>query len=411
MKQNKKIMLFISIVVMILVISTGFCIDYYVDVNGGNNANSGLDWDNAYSTIGHAASVTIPGDHIRINHGRYREQITAPPSGTQTNPILYEGIGNVEIDGENIRNHGFHISARHWLTIKNITVKFTRSHAIYIDGDGIVIENCAISDSGHTDSTWSVLKTSNGDDCIVRQCRFINNDHGLYLDRGARNVFDRNTIVSTQNTALRYNNDGNSTRENKVINNLTVNNNGIGIQLDSYNLTTDVVAKNNSFQNSPNWRLNGGDADDFTDNLNLDPQFIGETQFLNPSSPMIEAGYLNQGGSQIPSVGALGIGHISSQTQNSWTGWIDQNGNPVSTSLLVGVDNEGNIQLKNGVSEAALLSPVVNPSGQASLQAIRIDAVQAQFLPSGEKQVIDSDNTSPTPEIRYRVSNTQFTQT
>jgi len=54
--------------------------DYFVKTpaNGGNNANSGLDWANAKATIGAAMETVNGDDNIKVAAGTYNEKIVFP---------------------------------------------------------------------------------------------------------------------------------------------------------------------------------------------------------------------------------------------------------------------------------------------------------------------------------------------
>jgi hypothetical protein len=54
--------------------------DYFVKTpaNGGNNANSGLDWANTKATIGAAMEMVNGDDNIKVAAGTYNEKIIFP---------------------------------------------------------------------------------------------------------------------------------------------------------------------------------------------------------------------------------------------------------------------------------------------------------------------------------------------
>jgi hypothetical protein len=57
-----------------------FAIDYYVktSANGGNNAYSGFDWNNAKATIGAAMALMNGDDNVYVAMGIYNEKVTFP---------------------------------------------------------------------------------------------------------------------------------------------------------------------------------------------------------------------------------------------------------------------------------------------------------------------------------------------
>ncbi len=64
-------------------------IEYYVDANNGNDANSGLSPSKAFKTIQKAANVVSSGALVHILPGVYRESIRPSSSGTSNAPITY----------------------------------------------------------------------------------------------------------------------------------------------------------------------------------------------------------------------------------------------------------------------------------------------------------------------------------
>jgi len=60
--------------------SVALAADYYVKTpaNGGNDANTGLDWNNAKATIGAAMSLVSGTANVHVAAGTYNEKITFP---------------------------------------------------------------------------------------------------------------------------------------------------------------------------------------------------------------------------------------------------------------------------------------------------------------------------------------------
>ena len=415
--QKTKWILVLGFLISVLSIPIFSCpvlaVDYYVDVHtGDDDANAGTSWSTPFKTINQAKSISQPGDHIRVNHGVYKEEITGLVPGTENAPIIYEGVGNVVIDGEGLRNYGFHSNPCHYVTIKNFHITRTRSWAIFIPNSvNVTIDNCRITNCGYLSADWAVYFDSNKY-LIFTHNVLDGNYHGFYLNRGENCKIDKNTIANTSpGVGLGYYGDNADSRRNIITNNLVCNSADIGIILNYFNDNSDQVFKNNAWNNNSNWRVNGSLLDTWGDNLNIDPLFVSGTWFLSPDSPMIAAGTLDTVIGRRKTIGALAVGEVSSGTIDSWSGWVDENGSSVSVSSLVELDADGNIWLKTGVNEAALYGPVIYSEKEAHLRGIRIDALEALIMPPGEKQRIDQDNSSVTPEIRYRYSDTGFSQT
>ena len=423
--QKTKWILFLGFLISVLSIPIFSCpvlaTDYYVDVNTGDDTYAGTSWSAPFKTINQAKSISQPGDHIRVNHGVYKEEIGGLVSGTEGAPIIYEGIGNVVIDGEGIRSYGFNLynsDRRYYITIKNFHITRTRNSAIRTRGcSHITIDNCRITNCGHLDKNWAVMfdwvSANYYYPAFITFTNNVldNNYHGLFLRCGPRCKIDKNTIVNTLGMGLQYYNDGNNARGNIITNNLICDSTDFGLVLDNFTSGSDQVLKNNVWNNGSNWRVSGVTSETWGDNLNIDPLFVSGTWFLSPDSPMITVGTVDESVGRYKTIGALAVGEISSGTIDSWSGWVDENGSSVSVSSLVELDANGNIQPKIGVTQAGLYSPVLSCPDAAHLRAIRIDALQALGVSAGEKQLIDADNTTITPEIRYRYSNTGFSQT
>ncbi|MDP6449174.1 MAG: right-handed parallel beta-helix repeat-containing protein [Lentisphaeria bacterium] len=394
--------------------------DYYVDDGSGDDANAGTPgWANAFKTINQAASVSAPGDHIFVNHGVYREEINSPPAGTAGNPIVYEAIGDVVIDGEFVRNYGF-FRPGPYVTIKNFKIINTNLSGIVTHLSGVTVDNCEIRNCAKLLVGWWALSfTAHCHGCVMTNNLVEDNGNGIYLSSLLRNIFvSQNTSVNNVDVGFRFNAVGSSTWVNQVVNNLVVGNGGDGIRL--LNVlppadTIDTVTNNNSFNNGgADYLLTGTDPVYQTLNFTLDPQFVSGTSFLSPTSPMLDAGTLDQATGVFRTIGARGIANVSSNAQSSWSGWLETTtvpAVPVTGSALVEVAAGGKISLKSGVTSARIVSPVVDTGTSSFFRAVRIKATQAPFLPSGQKQVIDEDNTDQSPQVRYRVSATSFAAT
>ncbi|MDA3866545.1 MAG: carbohydrate binding domain-containing protein [Salinivirgaceae bacterium] len=93
---KSSILLFMGIT---LFISSANAVNYYVDANNGNNANSGLQSNLAKQTIQAAADLTNPGDTVFVMNGTYLPTVTSDQhilkitrSGTEGNYITYKAM-------------------------------------------------------------------------------------------------------------------------------------------------------------------------------------------------------------------------------------------------------------------------------------------------------------------------------
>ena len=69
---------------------------YYIDVNNGNNNNTG-DFNNPFKTIGKFNNICAPGDTALIREGTYYESFTSSKSGTKDFPITYQSYENEKV--------------------------------------------------------------------------------------------------------------------------------------------------------------------------------------------------------------------------------------------------------------------------------------------------------------------------
>ncbi len=79
---------------------------YYVATNG-NNASSGLDRQNAWRTIHHAATRVNVGDTVLIAGGKYSERIRIRATGEAGSPITFRSLPGerVDLDGNSMALH------------------------------------------------------------------------------------------------------------------------------------------------------------------------------------------------------------------------------------------------------------------------------------------------------------------
>lgn len=400
------------LVALVLVAFPSFAVDFYVDGGVGSDTNAGTSWSEPFKTITKGYSMASAGSRVYINHGVYRESIPGGlPSGTAAAPIIIEGIGDVTIDGEGFRTYGFDVRGQNYVVLRNLKMVNNKACGILVNGTGVTITNCEVSNCGFANNDWSVVIETNSTDCLFSYNRLLNNRQGLLLNLGVRNVVNRNTIANTTGRGLHYGNDGNSGRAHKITNNVIKGSGDYGIVLIQPNLTSDVFSKNCIYQNSPvNIHVQPTNYTSYGDNLNVDPLFVSGTYFLSAGSPLIAAGTLDETTGLISNIGAFGVADVSSQTLNAWAGWVDEDGDPVTASEWVEVNASGQIVLKDGKVSAGIRSPVIGSAERSVVRSIRVASTQTPFLASGQRQVIDFDNTTAAPEVRYRTSDSAFSQ-
>jgi hypothetical protein len=133
--------------------------DYYVDAVNGNNANSGLDWANAWKTITHAVELgaTTPGDVIHVADGFYATSSNGEnfPIDFHTNDVSLIGAGgDTSIIAANNQE-------------KNI---------LNIWADGVTISDFELRDARAKwwGSTGNGIYMNDADDCLISHLRIYN---------------------------------------------------------------------------------------------------------------------------------------------------------------------------------------------------------------------------------------------
>ena len=122
---------------------------YYVDVNNGDDDNTGMTIDAPFKTIHKAASVVQSGNLIYIRGGDYDlgSQLTFDKSGTLDNPITFEAYPGetVTIDGSNASLSGWQppliTVEANWNAFRNLTIRDSPGRGIYVAGNENVFEH------------------------------------------------------------------------------------------------------------------------------------------------------------------------------------------------------------------------------------------------------------------------------
>lgn len=135
---------------------------YYVDKNhsSSSDSNSGTE-ASPWQTIQHAANVLVAGDTVYVKQGVYKEVYAIGPdndipglkpqnSGTAGNPITYEAFpGDVVVVDQQNSGTGFHISNRHYITVRGFEIRNVYGPGGVSTNSGssnITVENCYIHD-------------------------------------------------------------------------------------------------------------------------------------------------------------------------------------------------------------------------------------------------------------------------
>ncbi len=256
-KNVKKIIFLILIIISInntLLKST----TYYVKTTG-SDTNSGLNWDNAWQTLQHAADIVTNGDTVLIAAGVYNTQgrvvdsyypiFCITNSGTLSAPITFKAYtNNVILDAGTI-NAGIHIYKADYIIIDGLEIKNGNNNGICLNRSSqhIVIKNCIIHNNsvngisiGRTIGTGGDYDSrGNCDYTLVKNCKIYNNGTGIYIYCSAGCSIESNILYKNnlKGGILIYAR-GNSTDINYIKYNISYSN-SYGIQISYKNERAD----------------------------------------------------------------------------------------------------------------------------------------------------------------------------
>ncbi|MCD6326924.1 right-handed parallel beta-helix repeat-containing protein, partial [bacterium] len=159
----------LSISCLILVCGTAFCTDYYVDVNNGSNASSGLSPDDAWRTITHALNavegIEAEPETIHIAAGTYSTSTngeTFPLKMKSWVSLSGEARETTKLDAEKMAYHVIYCDEVDNLTISGFTISggladgdYTQPEGkgagVYCESSSPTIQNNIISNNS---TTW-----------------------------------------------------------------------------------------------------------------------------------------------------------------------------------------------------------------------------------------------------------------
>ena len=188
---------------------------YYVaEGSGGGDGSAG----NPFKGIAAAQVVAQPGDTFLLHAGNYGGRIRFDKPGTNSNYLVWKGVG----DGEVLMN-GIDIAASHiWL-------------------EGLTVRNQAYA-------TFSILAPEN---VVIRRCSFYNNHYSIYLQQGGRDWYIADNRIVGDTPAYSESFDGEGIELNTTSGH-TVAHNSITNVADaiSYPLTNVDIFGNDIFDTS-----------------------------------------------------------------------------------------------------------------------------------------------------------------
>lgn len=381
----------------VLFAPTALGVNYVVDGLNGDDANSGisatggasdlagLDFSDAFKTIGQATSLTAPGDFIFVNAGAYPEQVR-PTTKTTLIAVGEAVLGNADsvavviaapafdvvLDGFRIENASTGVVILNSVTgiqLTNLTIRSCNT-AMDIRIADATVRRCEITDCEFG------LKHAGGP-LTVEQCTFVGNVLAVALLPA---VIFRNNVIAFNGTGISA-----PARAN------------LAFSIDFNDLFGNIFDYVSGIVPGPN-------------DISVDPQFIDVARrilTLRPTSPLINAGEGIGGGPPL-TMGARECGFASSNASDGWADWIDENGVLITSGLstLVEIDaGTGQIILKPSVSRASVRSPVF---AKGPLKTLQFAALEDLTPPSGSRSVIDQDDFTFQRALRFRASATAF---
>ena len=375
-------------VIGFLLISPARATEYYVDCLDGDDVNDGLTAGTAKKTIQAAVDLaSTVGDIVSILPGECLQGFTmgAAQSGT-----TLRGLGEVVV----IAAEESVVQATNDIRIETITFRGAGLTALNISaGTNIRVERCRFFER-----PIGIKISPASTDIEIRECLFADNTGGtsgaLYFSGGTTGVvverctFARNALGISGATAY------------AVIRNCAFFEND-----SSFN--GGVVTYNNFFGEPASCPDPIG-TNNCDDPLFIDPD--NRVYHVRAGSPV-----LNQGQDGGP-IGAFGQGFHTSKDMSKdepaqetppdaapWRDWIDQNGDAIASSTLVELNDLDEILLKEGVTSAAVYSPVFDTgSAFTVIHSVDFAAFEDISLPADSRKIIDAVQGTPQREIRIR---------
>lgn len=293
---------------------------YYVDpANGGSNSNSGLTGA-PWATIQKAASTAQAGDTVYVHAGIYAEKVTFAHSGTEDAFISFIGLGSVVVQepaNTTVWGGTFTINNKSYIRIQHFYIQNAYWFGIYVQSsDHIYLENNSTYNTGasgisvwhssYVDAAYNTVRkacyqslSTGSQECITfsgvsdfeihhnevyesggstnggegidakEDCAFgkIYNNHvhdlirlGIYVDSWDKTLHDidiyNNRVYTCGDGIVLSSENGGTTTDVKVYNNLTYNNKNFGMIIshfsdnDNAGAIKNITMMNNTIYNN-----------------------------------------------------------------------------------------------------------------------------------------------------------------
>jgi len=372
----------LSVLLALLATTPAGATEFWVDGLHGNDANDGLTVATAKKTIqGGLSLATSAGDVVNVLPAEYNSPFFVMADG-----VTVRGIGEVVVTAgdSDTNNHSDVVIQDLSFRNNNAGLRFSGATT-----SGNLVENCRFSQctKGVRGVSGAIFK--------VRNCLFAHCERGISMEGTASNVLEKNTFFGNETGVFIH--------ANTVVRDSAFVQNTLGVNsIEDFPLQ---VHFSNFFGNTT-------DVDNGTtivDGNFDDPLFIdaaSDVFFVKAGSPLLDQGEFDM------RIGAFGQGfHTSNdvtkdepaQAGTVWGGWIDFNGDALTASSLVELNDQDEVILKDGVASAAIYSPVFDTgSAFTVISSVDFAAFEDTFPAPGSRKIIDAVQNTPRREVRIR---------
>jgi parallel beta-helix repeat protein len=242
--------------------------DVYVDKTSSACSDTGPGTQTTpLCSIAKGVSRLVPDATLYVGDGTYAETIKPAVNGTAADPITITAWpGRHPVVGQGMVN-GAYIASRSYITLSNLTFSGTSGDAVYVsksshvEVSGNEVTSAGLPVSGMTARGLYLKSTT--DSTVTANTVSGTTDAGIYVTTGSSNVTV--SYNHSSHNAASFTRSGLgiwvNSAGNKVLGNVTHDNEDSGIQLSSGgndNLVTDNVSYNNGDHGIDNLNVTGG---------------------------------------------------------------------------------------------------------------------------------------------------------
>jgi len=202
----KKITIFFALLLPVFSLNAT---NYFVS-NSGSDSNTGLDADNAFETLQHAADQVTAGDTVLVASGAYVGFDLREAFGTENAPIVFKTLGEEVLINQSgpVRDDGVNIENCAYIVIDGFTVNDMTGN-----GNGIrvvVSDHCVVRNCRCDNNAERGIFTAFTDDILIEYnvCSNSVDEHGIYVSNSSdRPVVRYNECYGNNNIGIHFNGD------------------------------------------------------------------------------------------------------------------------------------------------------------------------------------------------------------